>query len=62
MNNNINFTLREEIPESSKYHKLFETTGWNKGYEAEKNELHKSVSNSWYSSRNATRIKYQMLT
>jgi N-acetylglutamate synthase-like GNAT family acetyltransferase len=48
MKNNINFTFREEIPESSKYHQLFETTGWNKGYEAEKNELHKSVSNSWY--------------
>lgn len=40
--------LKEEIPESSPYFRLFETTGWNKGYEADEIELYKTVTNSWY--------------
>ncbi len=45
---NTNITIKEKIPESRSYFKLFETTGWNKAYKADKNELYKAVSNSWY--------------
>lgn len=48
MNENTKIIVRAEIPESNLYFKLFETTGWNKGYRADKSELYKAISNSWY--------------
>ena len=45
---NTEIILKEEIPKSGLYFKLFETTDWNKGYQASKDELYQAVSKSWY--------------
>jgi len=33
---------------SGAYFMLFESTGWNQAYKAEIEELHKGISNIWY--------------
>jgi GNAT superfamily N-acetyltransferase len=39
---------REQPPPPSDYCRLFETTGWNKAYQAEADELYEAISSSWY--------------
>ena len=48
MTKNPDFIIIEHVPEASAYFKLFETTGWNESYTADKDELYKGLSNSWY--------------
>ena len=43
MRTKSNITLQSEIPEKEDYFKLFETTGWNKGYQADTNELYRAI-------------------
>ncbi len=35
-------------PPAPDYNRLFETTGWNKSYQADPHELHRAISDSWY--------------
>ncbi len=39
---------REKLPTLAAYHQLFETTGWNQAYRADKDELYEAISSSWY--------------
>ena len=45
----MNIEFKETLPESSEYYTLFQSTGWNDDYKADKRELYKAISNSWYS-------------
>ena len=38
----------EQAPQDVDYGRLFDTTGWNKSYQASPQELHQAISNSWY--------------
>ncbi|MGD8961220.1 MAG: GNAT family N-acetyltransferase [Desulfobacterales bacterium] len=38
----------EQPPPAIGYGRLFETTGWNKSYQASPEELHQAISDSWY--------------
>ena len=38
----------EQPPPAIDYGRLFETTGWNKSYQASPQELHEAISDSWY--------------
>jgi GNAT superfamily N-acetyltransferase len=40
-------TLREQLPDRHEYFSLFETTGWNKVYQASPEELETANKNSW---------------
>lgn len=44
-----NITIKQEIPDAEEYFRLFETTGWNKGYNADKDELFSAIDTSWFS-------------
>ena len=39
---------REQMPIPDAYHHLFETTGWNQGYQADTDALYRAISSSWY--------------
>ena len=39
----------EEIPDPDDYFELFKTTGWNREYQADSDELALSLENSWFS-------------
>jgi GNAT superfamily N-acetyltransferase len=39
---------REQLPPLAAYHQLFESTGWNQGYRADPDALHRAISSSWY--------------
>ena len=41
-------TYREQLPVAAAYHALFETTGWNQGYQADAEVLYAAISASWY--------------
>jgi N-acetylglutamate synthase-like GNAT family acetyltransferase len=45
----MSIEYKETIPKSNEYYNLFQTTGWNDDYKADENELHRGISNSWYS-------------
>ena len=38
----------EELPAPDAYLELFETTGWNQGYQADTDALYRAISSSWY--------------
>lgn len=38
----------EQPPPAIDYGRLFETTGWNKSYQASAQEFHQAISDSWY--------------
>ncbi len=38
----------EGLPTAKEYKGLFDTTGWNNGYKASGDELHKALRQSWY--------------
>lgn len=38
----------EQPPPAADYGRLFETTGWNKSYQASPKELHQAITDSWY--------------
>ena len=38
----------EKLPAPDAYHQLFETTGWNQGYQADTDALYRAISSSWY--------------
>ena len=38
----------EQPPPATDYDRLFETTGWNKSYQASPQELYRAISDSWY--------------
>ena len=38
---------RDDLPLASAYAELFETTGWNKAYQASAEELSKALQQSW---------------
>ena len=40
-------TYREEAPDPGQYLQLFETTGWNKSYQAGLEELAQAIKHSW---------------
>lgn len=42
------FQYRSEIPTAEQYYELFETTGWNKQYQASPQDLLQALQNSWY--------------
>jgi GNAT superfamily N-acetyltransferase len=44
--NSIEF--REALPGKKEYFNLFETTGWNKGYQFTADDLSQAIKNSWY--------------
>ena len=46
--NNSPITYTNNIPDRESYHRLFETTGWNKEYKAGINDLERVLENSWY--------------
>ncbi len=48
MKKRLNITFKETMPDEKAYFELFESTGWNKEYDADSKELHKALSNSWY--------------
>ena len=39
---------REQLPAAAAYQQLFETTGWNQGYQADPEALYRAISASWY--------------
>jgi len=39
----------EKLPTADQFYDLFETTGWNKKYELNSEELFTALKNSWYS-------------
>ena len=39
---------QEQLPAPDAYLKLFETTGWNQGYQADADALYRAISSSWY--------------
>jgi ribosomal protein S18 acetylase RimI-like enzyme len=39
---------REQLPAPAAYQQLFESTGWNRGYRADPDALHRAISSSWY--------------
>ena len=39
---------QEQLPAPDAYLKLFETTGWNQGYQADTDALYRAISSSWY--------------
>lgn len=43
---NINYTTN--LPDIDQYFKLFETTGWNKEYNLDKEQVFEILLNSWY--------------
>ena len=45
---NKSITIKQAIPEAEEYFRLFETTGWNNGYNADKEELFAAINTSWY--------------
>jgi ribosomal protein S18 acetylase RimI-like enzyme len=48
MKADVNITFSEGPPAAATYFKLFESTGWNKGYGANQDELLEAISDSWY--------------
>lgn len=40
--------FHEQPPPATAYDRLFETTGWNKSYQASPQELYRAISDSWY--------------
>jgi len=45
----MNVKYKETIPEAKEYFNLFLSTGWNKQYKADQQELYNSLANSWHS-------------
>jgi GNAT superfamily N-acetyltransferase len=43
----MTITLREQLPDKYEYFTLFDTTGWNKVYQASPDELETTNKNSW---------------
>jgi GNAT superfamily N-acetyltransferase len=43
----MTITLSEQLPDKYEYFSLFETTGWNKVYQASPEELETTNKNSW---------------
>jgi GNAT superfamily N-acetyltransferase len=41
-------TFRPGPPAANDYQRLFETTGWNQQYRANRKELYQSITNSWH--------------
>lgn len=48
MKPDVKVQFREDLPAEDKYLQLFETTGWNRGYGANGEELFAAISSSWY--------------
>ena len=44
----LKITYHEKLPARAAYHDLFETTGWNQGYQADTDALYRAISSSWY--------------
>lgn len=44
----MNISYVNTLPDKAQYFKLFESTGWNEEYQLSKNQLYKSIENSWY--------------
>ena len=42
----LNYTT--ELPDKDQYFKLFESTGWNEEYNLDKEQVFKTLLNSWY--------------
>lgn len=43
----LKIVYREKLPAPADYHQLFETTGWNRSYRADADELYRAISSSW---------------
>ncbi len=43
---NLNYTT--SLPDKDQYFKLFESTGWNKNYNLDKEQVFETLLNSWY--------------
>lgn len=48
MKQGFHLKFKETPPDSRAYIKLFETTGWNDGYQVDKLGLGTAISNSWF--------------
>ena len=48
MSKQISNEFKENLPDSTAYFQLFETTGWNESYGAEREELYAALTASWY--------------
>lgn len=40
--------FQQHIPDAGDYFQLFNTTGWNKSYQASQTELQKAIEQSWF--------------
>jgi len=41
-------TLKEDLPNPGEYFRLFESTGWNRAYQADEAELFSTIETSWF--------------
>ncbi|MCO7126425.1 GNAT family N-acetyltransferase [Sporolactobacillus shoreicorticis] len=41
-------TFIDQVPSSTEFFNLYQTTGWNDNFELSKERLHQAISNSWY--------------
>jgi predicted GNAT family N-acyltransferase len=41
-------TFLDQVPESTDFFELFQTTGWNDHLDLSEEQLHQAISNSWY--------------
>lgn len=48
MMSNSAIVYHEQPPPAADYDRLFETTGWNKAYQASPQQLQMAISDSWY--------------
>jgi GNAT superfamily N-acetyltransferase len=44
----VTIAYHQQLPPVTDYDRLFETTGWNKSYQASPQELHRAIADSWY--------------
>lgn len=44
----MKITYKETLPDKNEYFSLFETTGWNKEYQFNKEQLYEATNRSWY--------------
>lgn len=44
----MEITYKKTLPDKDEYFELFETTGWNKEYQFNKEQLYEATNRSWY--------------
>ena len=44
----MNIVYKESLPSKNDFFQLFDTTGWNRSYQATPEELEKAINHSWF--------------